>query len=312
LFSGACGVGLAGALLLATASCAGGKSSEERQLDQLRDEINHVQSESDTFESRLDKLEVEAADSRGEMDLQPPARALSAPIATPPLRVVRIGPEGTEEAGEAGEAAGSVETAKPEDGTERIRIAGSGEAVTVTDGKGGRKRLNDPNSAAGAQTFTNANIGPSLSTHSAGKGAPIDEDAKHSYDAAISLVNAKKYSAALDALAGFLVKWPDHPNADNAMYWRGQCYFAQGDYASAAKEMQGLLARFPAGNKAPDALLKLGMSEQRLGDADSARQHFDRLRRDFPRTAAAQRIPAGAQTVRPDSAPTGANPGDKQ
>jgi tol-pal system protein YbgF len=220
-------------------------------------------------------------------------------------------PSATEETGAADEAAGAVDeagkggtAAKPAEDAERVKIQGSGEAVTVTDGKGARpKRMQEALSYGGKpDSFTNANIGASLATHGGGRGGPVDEDAKKAYDAALALVNSKHYSEALEALAGFLVRWPDHPNADNAMYWRGQCYFAQGDYQNAAQELSGLLARFPAGNKAPDALLKLGLSEQRLGDAASARQSFDRLRRDFPRTDAARRIPAGAQTVRTDAA----------
>ena len=73
-------------------------------------------------------------------------------------------------------------------------------------------------------------------------------------------MNDKQYAHALDAFAAFLVKWPDHPNADNATYWRGECYFAQGEYARAAEQFEGAIARFPLGNKVPDALLKLGMT----------------------------------------------------
>jgi tol-pal system protein YbgF len=179
--------------------------------------------------------------------------------------------------------------------------------VIIPD-KGGKPRraqdLAAPGGGASTTSFTNANLGPSLATHAASRPAALDEDAKNSYDAALGLVNAKHYTEALDALAGFLVRWPDHPNADNAMYWRGECYFAQGDYADAAKEFEGLLARFPMGNKAPDALLKLGISEQRLDDAPLARRRFDRLRREFPHSDAAKHIPEGAQTVR-------SAPGDK-
>jgi tol-pal system protein YbgF len=104
-------------------------------------------------------------------------------------------------------------------------------------------------------------------------------------------VNAHQYDRALDALAAFLVRWPDHPYADNAMYWRGECYFAKGDYRRAADQFEGSVARFPAGAKAPDALLKLGMSEQKLGDPARAKESFDRLTQLFPQSEAARRIP---------------------
>jgi tol-pal system protein YbgF len=109
----------------------------------------------------------------------------------------------------------------------------------------------------------------------------------------------KKYPAALDAFASFLMHWPDHPNADNAMYWRGECYFAEGDWAHAAEQFDGVMARFPNGNKAPDALLKLGMSKQHLGDGAGAKAAFAQLRKDYPRSDAARRVPRAADAASP-------------
>jgi tol-pal system protein YbgF len=310
---------------LFSAGCAHGRTAEERQIDELRDELAKVQSASDRFEERLGKLEVDTADTRGDgmggvggtrTSTPQPARALSAPrpIATPPLRVVHLGADGTEEAGAAGETAGSIGAPPSDDPHEPpLRIQGSGSNTAIYTDKGERtSRPQDPGGAGGSTAyFTNANLGPSLASHSASRPSALDEDAKHAYDAALALVNAKRYPEALEALSGFLVHWPDHPNADNAMYWRGECYFAQGDYSNATNEFEGLVARFPLGNKAPDALLKLGLSAQKMGDPALARQRFDRLRREFPRSEAARRIPDGAQTVRTSPSPrstSGAKP----
>ena len=86
------------------------------------------------------------------------------------------------------------------------------------------------------------------------------------------------------------------------MFWRGDCYFAQGDYARAAEELRGLLARFPASPKAPDALLKLGLSQQKLGRLADAKDSFDRLAQSYPQADAARHIPS--ITV-PASSPSG-------
>jgi tol-pal system protein YbgF len=126
----------------------------------------------------------------------------------------------------------------------------------------------------------------------AGASSALDPEAKRSYDAALSLVNARQYGRALDALAAFLVKWPDHPYADNALYWRGECYLAQGDYPRASEQFEGVVARFPAGNKAPDALLKLGICQQKLGNSNRAKEVFGRLAAQYPQSEAAHHIPA--------------------
>jgi tol-pal system protein YbgF len=120
----------------------------------------------------------------------------------------------------------------------------------------------------------------------------LDPEAKRAYDAALALVTSKQCPKALDAFAAFLVKWPDHPYADNAMFWRGECYFQAGDYTHASEQLEGVVARFPAGNKAPDALLKLGMAQQKLGNAAKAKECFDRLLQLYPQSEAARRVPS--------------------
>jgi tol-pal system protein YbgF len=293
--------------LTAPLGCSRGSSAEERQMSELRDEITRVQAESDKFEQRLDKLEVESADVRTDarpLDAPPTTtRSLSAPIVTPPLRVVHLGPDGLEESGASAPPAPAAE-ADPNDSSPRprIKIQGTGAEATITTEKGGkpRKLRNDRIDETLSPDDASAS---SLSAHASGRPSALDADAKRAYDAALGLVSSKHYAEALDALAGFLVRWPDHPNADNAMYWRGECYFAQGEYAQAAAQFEGVIARFPLGNKLPDALLKLGLSQAHLGNPQVARQEYDRLRHDFPHSDAARHIPESAPLAQPATAP---------
>ena len=111
------------------------------------------------------------------------------------------------------------------------------------------------------------------------------------YDEAYALVKAKEYEKAIPALTGFLVRFPDHANADAAMFWIGASHAAKGDVIQAIEILEGVLARFPGGNKAPDALLELARAYRKHGDADRAEQAMARLRREFPRSDAAQRAP---------------------
>jgi len=122
----------------------------------------------------------------------------------------------------------------------------------------------------------------------------LDPAAKRAYDAALSLANARRFDEALDSFAAFLVRWPDHPYADHAMYWRGECYFARGDYLRASEQFDGVVKRFPAGSKAPDALLKLGMSQEKLGDTVRAKESFDRLAKQYPESDAARHLGGAA------------------
>lgn len=124
-----------------------------------------------------------------------------------------------------------------------------------------------------------------------GKLSAPDAAALVDYEQAQKLVGGKKWQAALDAFAGFLLRYPDHAYAPNAFYWRGECYYALGDFGSAKAQFEGLLSRFPVAAKVPDALLKLGLSERKLGSMAKAKAAFDRLKREYPLSEAAKKIP---------------------
>lgn len=268
-----------GALVLAGAplflgilgGCA--RSAEERQLDNMRVDIDRLQDERDRLErTDLAPERPPSAPSPSTASGSAPAHVSSAPPSTSTSDPAHLPPGsgGPGLAAESDESA-SDDYADPDDTTPRprIRVLGS-PRVTGHD----------------YEQVDEAAVPPA----DPGRPHTLDPQAKPAYDAAMSLVSAKKYDAALDALAAFLVKWPDHPYADHAMYWRGECYFARGDYAHAADQFEGVVARFPAGAKVPDALLKLGMSQQKMGNAPKAKESFERLLRDFPQSEAARRL----------------------
>jgi tol-pal system protein YbgF len=239
-----------------------GRDAEERHLDEMSQQIDHLQVDRDEEAAKF--LAPEGADTHLSTEALP-ARKPAPGEAPPP--VMNVGDEGQ------GYGDGpDTEDATPRPtlrayGSQRGRGADDGTASYVDDGAGNR------------------------TTVPPGASSALDPAAKPAYEAAIALVSARQYDRALDALAGFLVKWPDHPYANNAMYWRGECYFAKGDYLHAAEQFEGVVTRFPAGNKAPDALLKLGITQQKLGNPLKAKEYFDRLAQTYPQSAAAHHIP---------------------
>src|SRR4029079_18735642 len=94
------------------------------------------------------------------------------------------------------------------------------------------------------------------------RSSALDPEAKKAYETALAQVQGKQYDRGLEGLNAFLVRWPDHPYAENAMYWRGEAYFAQGEYLRAAEQFEAVLARFAAGKKEADALFKHGMCHE--------------------------------------------------
>jgi len=232
----------------------------------MRDEIDRIQTVRDR--DAVEALHPEAAD---EIPFAAPTAAAAAiPMAPPPVVSLEQDPET-----DVAEA-----LPDPEDPAPRpvIRMFG-----TVRGGGRNLFRALDSTTQASHDDDTDP---PSP------RPSALDPDAKRAYDAALSLVNSRQYGKALDALAAFLLKWPDHPYANNAMYWRGECYFATANYLRASEQFEGLLLRFPAGSKVPDALLKLGLCSQKLGNPTQAKAWFDQLVHQAPNSEAARHIPS--------------------
>lgn len=273
-------------LLLSALGCARGESAEERQLAQLSESLAYVQEDNEKYAKRLTSAEMEAA---AQPPPPPPRSKGVGPVKTPSQRVVHISPDGAEQTQSSAETSSTLNGEDPEDTSPRPSIKIQG--IPGVRGKRGvvsssiqqiEETIPDeaPNGGAAGPPVQNGAPRPSA----------LDPAAKQAYDAALALVNNKQYAQALEAFAAFLVKWPDHPNADNATYWRGESYFAQGEFARAAEQFEGVITRFPLGNKVPDALLKLGLSQEKLGNPQKAAQTYQRLQRDFPRSEASRRI----------------------
>mgnify|MGYP003377543651 CR=1 FL=1 len=113
----------------------------------------------------------------------------------------------------------------------------------------------------------------------------------HAWGLGTDLASVERFSmTAVEAFAGFLVRWPAHPHADNAMYWRAECFLRSGDAPRGVRELQGLLERFPVGNKVPDALFTLRTALLRAGDAAGAERAGQRLLNDHADSEAARRL----------------------
>jgi tol-pal system protein YbgF len=90
------------------------------------------------------------------------------------------------------------------------------------------------------------------------------------------------YSAAEEALKGFIRQHPDDPLAGSAQYWIGETHYARGNYAEAATAFAEGYKRYPKGAKAADNLLKLGMSLARANQKPEACVALAKLDHDFP------------------------------
>lgn len=260
------------AWLSALAGCAHADTAADRHFARLNDSVGKVQAEQDRA-ARLGALEDEEGGAA-----PPPPRPTAAP-ASRPTRTVQIGSDGD-----------GTESDDPNDPTARPEIRLQGPA-----GAASRERRSKSARAKGEARIEPS--GPDDGPRSdAARPSILDPEAKQAYEHARGLVTDKKYDRALEALTAFIIRWPDHPYVENALYWRGEVHFARSEHLRAAEQFEAVVAK--GGNKTPDALLKIGMCHDRLGSADRAKEYWERLRRDYPRSDAAKKLPQSGEAPR--------------
>ncbi len=126
--------------------------------------------------------------------------------------------------------------------------------------------------------------------HAVAPSGTLDPAAATAYDAALAQARSGHCSDATAAFTRFLERWPAHPHADNALYWRAQCRLREGDATRAVADLRTLLETFPVGNKVPDALYALRGALARTGDGPGAERAGERLLAEHPDSEAARRL----------------------
>ncbi|MDP2689399.1 MAG: tol-pal system protein YbgF [Deltaproteobacteria bacterium] len=96
-----------------------------------------------------------------------------------------------------------------------------------------------------------------------------------------------RYEEARGVFLSLAGKYPGHTLADNAIYWAGEAYYTEKDFANALLRFAEAAEKYPAENKAPDALLKAGFSCMEVNDNGKAREYLVRLVTGYPDSEAA-------------------------
>ena len=102
------------------------------------------------------------------------------------------------------------------------------------------------------------------------------------YRRGYTLYHQGDYAGAERTLQSFLAAYPAGPEADNAQYWIGECYYSRGLYTDAIEQFTVVTLEFPDGNKAAHALYKIALSNEKLGDREAMNRAFETLIRDYP------------------------------
>jgi tol-pal system protein YbgF len=144
-----------------------------------------------------------------------------------------------------------------------------------------------PPPAAAAPTASSSAAAPSAPVEPPPAPRPVGSD-QQNYQAAMALIEGRKYEEAGSAFMSFLQAFPTSPLADNAQYWLAETYYVRGQYDNALTAFQQLVETYGQSDKVADALLKVGYCQAELGDRNAARTSLQEVMRQFPGTTAAR------------------------
>jgi tol-pal system protein YbgF len=106
------------------------------------------------------------------------------------------------------------------------------------------------------------------------------------------------HGPALELLARFVKEHPEHAFADDALFWRGECFLAQGKALKGIGEFERLLARYPGSDKGAQALYRIGFAYDQLGDPGKAGEYYFKVVERHPGTDAARKASRRVAAIR--------------
>jgi tol-pal system protein YbgF len=94
----------------------------------------------------------------------------------------------------------------------------------------------------------------------AGGAAGAVPDPEELYNTAYADFSKGNYALAISGFEEYHDKFAGSALADNAIYWVGECHFSQGNFADAVQAFDRLLELYPTSDKAAAANLKKGLA----------------------------------------------------
>ncbi len=118
---------------------------------------------------------------------------------------------------------------------------------------------------------------------------PVDPVAEqNAYQQAFNLLKQGRYDEATGAFKDFLKTYPGGNYAANAQYWLGETYYVTRRFQPALGEFEKLLGQYPGSRKTTHAMLKIGYIRDELGQTEGARKVLGDLVTQYPNTTAAK------------------------
>jgi TolA-binding protein len=95
---------------------------------------------------------------------------------------------------------------------------------------------------------------------------------------------AGRYNDAIEIYKRLTQTYPTHDKADDAVYFRGQCYVKLKDWEKSIGVFQTLLDKYPDGTLTDDGLYFAAVAAQNLKQCSEARTYLNLVRTKYPKS----------------------------
>lgn len=214
-------------------------------------------------------------------------------------RLAELGAELAELRESVGRLQGTIEELRNEllRATADTRVTGPSSAQSSDPTGAGEPESGEPSGNGSPQL---GEVTPARSAPAGNLGAEVS-----SYEEAFRVYRAGQYNEAVGLFDRFLEQYKGSDYADNALYWRAECYFKLEDYERAAVAFEEVVRRYPEGNKVPEALYRQGVALLKIGESAGdvayrsvARQIFERIVAEYAESEQAPQARRQLETLK--------------
>ncbi|MFQ5649448.1 MAG: tol-pal system protein YbgF [bacterium] len=108
------------------------------------------------------------------------------------------------------------------------------------------------------------------------------DQSRELYNTAYRDLKRGNYQLALQGFKQFVSQHPNSDLVDNAQYWIGEVYYAQGRYQNAIDEFEKVVKWYGHGDKTASALLKIGYSYINMNEIEQGKIYLEEILNDYP------------------------------
>lgn len=108
------------------------------------------------------------------------------------------------------------------------------------------------------------------------------DQSREIYNTAYRDVLRGNYQLALHGFRQFIQLYPNSELTDNAQYWVGEVYYAQGRFPNAIEEFEKVIKWHPNSDKVSSALLKIGYSYINIDEVEQGKLYLEEVITDHP------------------------------